>query len=143
MKDKLTDKFYERHAALAKNPDISARHIRKNQLEKFAQDFATVYNSAWAGHGGLKEMKKDMVLKMFKQMKPVMDEKIMWYVYEKDEPIALWVNLPDLNQWFKYLNGKFDLLGQTKISVDQKNEEMQEIYRAGVWHCSEMAGVRA
>ena len=44
-----------------------------------------------------------------------MDEKIIWYAYYKDDPIAIFVNLPDLNQWFKYLNGKFDLLHKLKF----------------------------
>lgn len=113
--DQIQQKFYDRHAIVAKNPDITARHLQKKELEKFAVDFATVYNRAWAGHGGLKEIRRDMAIKMFRQMKPVLDEKIMWYVYEKEEPIAIWINLPDLNQWFKYLNGKFDLFAKLKF----------------------------
>lgn len=113
--DRLQDKFYERHQQLSQNPDISARHLKKSQLEKFAADFATVYNKAWAGHGSLKEVKVEMVIKMFKQMKPVMDEKVIWFVYEKENPVAIWVNLPDLNQWFKHLNGKFNLLAKLKF----------------------------
>jgi hypothetical protein len=46
-------------------------------------------------------------LKMFQSMKPVMDEKISWFVYHDETPIGIWINLPDLNQWFKYLHGKF------------------------------------
>ena len=112
---RLQDKFYKRHAECARNPDISAKHIRKNQLEKFADDFTTVYNKAWAGHGGLKQMDKRTVLKMFQSMKPVMDEKVCWFVYHQDEPIAIWLNLPDLNQWFKYLHGKFGWLEKLKF----------------------------
>jgi hypothetical protein len=48
-------------------------------------------------------------------MKPVMDEKVVWFTYYKDEPIAMWVNMPDLNEWFKYLNGRFDWLGKLKF----------------------------
>ena len=44
-----------------------------------------------------------------------MDEKIIWFVYHQEEPIAIFVNLPDLNQWFKYLNGKFDLWHKLKF----------------------------
>src|SRR5205085_9847939 len=113
--DPMQQKFFDRHAVIEKNRDISARHLRKRELEKYAVDFAAVYNKAWAGHGGLKEIKKDMVIKMFRQMKPVLDEKIMWYVYDKDQPIAVWINLPDLNQWFKYLNGKFNLFAKLKF----------------------------
>jgi hypothetical protein len=113
--DPLQPKFYSRHAECAKDPNFSCTHIKKNQLEKFANDFAIVYNKAWAGHGGLKELDRKVVLKMFQTMKPVMDEKINWFVYYKDEPIAIWINLPDLNQWFKYLNGKFDLWHKLKF----------------------------
>lgn len=115
VNERLQSKFYERHAALSKNPDLRAQNLKKNQLEKFAADFTTVYNKAWAGHGGLKEVKKELILKMFKQMKPVMDEKVMWFVYEKDEPIAIWISLPDINQWFKHLNGKFNLLAKLRF----------------------------
>ncbi|MGZ8553994.1 MAG: hypothetical protein ACXWV8_11345 [Chitinophagaceae bacterium] len=113
--DKVQQKLYDRHAACAADPDFSSSHIRKHQLEKFAGDFTTVYNKAWAGHGGLKELDKKVVLKMFQSMKPVLDEKICWFAYYKNEPVGIWINLPDLNQWFKHLNGKFDVLHKLKF----------------------------
>jgi hypothetical protein len=42
-------------------------------------------------------------------MKPVMDERLLWYTYYRNEPIAIFTNLPDLNQWFRHLHGKFGL----------------------------------
>jgi GNAT superfamily N-acetyltransferase len=39
---------------------------------------------------------------------------VVWFTYHED-PIALFVNLPDLNQWFKHLNGQFDLLHKLKF----------------------------
>lgn len=115
VKDPVNEKFYARHAECAKDPNFSSRHIKKDQLEKFASDFTTVYNKAWAGHGGLKQIEQRVVVKMFKSMKPVMDEKISWFVYYKDEPIGIWINLPDLNQWFKHLHGKFGLFHKLKF----------------------------
>lgn len=114
-KKRLSDKLLERFKVLENNPDFSARYIDKRHLEKYAEDFTIVYNAAWAGHGGMKQLKKEQVIHMFRQMKPVMDERIVWFAYYKDEPIAIYVNLPDLNQWFKYLNGKFDLLHKLKF----------------------------
>ncbi|MEO5995670.1 MAG: hypothetical protein ABIN89_03110, partial [Chitinophagaceae bacterium] len=32
----MKDKFYERHAIIAKDPDYQARHINKNELKKYA-----------------------------------------------------------------------------------------------------------
>jgi len=113
--DPIMKKFYDRHADCARDQNFSAAHIKKNQLEKFADDFTIVYNKAWAGHGGLKQLDRKVVLKMFKSMKPVMDEKISWFVYYKDEPIGIWINLPDLNQWFKHLHGKFSLWHKLKF----------------------------
>ena len=111
----LQQKFYDRHAECAKDPNYSASHIKKNQLDKFAADFTTVYNKAWAGHGGLKHLEEKVVRKMFRSMKPVMDEKLSWFTYYKGEPIAIWINLPDLNQWFKYLDGKFSFWYKLKF----------------------------
>ncbi|WP_343701155.1 hypothetical protein [Chitinophaga sp.] len=110
VKDRVQEKFYTRHAALAKDPAYSARHIKKDRLEDFAQDFTTIYNKAWAGHGGGKEITKEQTLVLFKKMKPVMDEKIVWFAYYNNEPIACWLNLPELNQYFKHMGGKFGLL---------------------------------
>ncbi|HEY0041411.1 MAG TPA: hypothetical protein VGB71_12140 [Flavisolibacter sp.] len=114
-KNKLSDKVLERHAIYEKDPRFSVRNIEKNKLEKYAADFAKVYNAAWAGHGGLKELKPEQVVIMFKKMKPVMDESIVWFTYRDEDPIAIFVNLPDLNQWFKHLKGKFDLLHKLKF----------------------------
>ena len=111
----LEKKVWERHNMVAADKNFSAKYIDKNQLEKYAADFAEVYNKAWAGHGGLKELAKEQVVIMFKKMKPVMDEKIIWYVYFKEQPIGIFVNLPDLNQWFKHLHGKFGLLQKIKF----------------------------
>ncbi len=122
----LHQKYYDRHAINTLDPDFSTTHIKKNQLEKFAKDFTIVYNKAWAGHGGLKQLEEKVVLKMFKAMKPVMDERINLFLYYKNEPAGIWVNLPDLNQWFKHLNGKFGLLQKLKflwIKATKKNKK--------------------
>lgn len=101
-------KFHNRHAAIARDPSYKIVHIDKHRLEKFAADFTLVYNEAWASHDGAKELQQPQVLKLFSQMKPVLDEQIAWFVYHHEQPVAVFINLPDLNQWFKYLNGRFD-----------------------------------
>ncbi|MES1225788.1 MAG: hypothetical protein ABUT20_60480, partial [Bacteroidota bacterium] len=116
-------KFFERHAQCAADPNFSSSFLKKKELEKFAKDFTTVYNKAWAGHGGMKELAEPVVQKMFKSMKPVIDEHISWFVYYKNEPVAMWLNLPDLNQWFKYLDGKFGLWQKLKFLWVKKTKK--------------------
>lgn len=113
--DPLPARFPERHAKFASKPGYSAKHISIKDLEKHAADFAHVYNSAWAQHGEAKEITKEQVIKLFNKMKPIMDERLIWFTYYKEEPIAMWINIPDLNQYFKHFNGKFGLLQKLKL----------------------------
>jgi hypothetical protein len=105
----LSARIWDRHAIIAQNPDFKAIHASKKDINRFADDFAYVYNKAWAGHGGMKQLSNEQARLIFQTMKPVMDEKLLWYTYHKDEPIAIFTNIPDLNQWFRHLNGKFGL----------------------------------
>jgi hypothetical protein len=109
-KEPFNKKIWERHALIAQDRNFRAEHIRKNELDKYAGYFTEVYNKAWAGHGGLKQLSVEQVKIMFRTMKPVMDEKIIWFVFYGKDPVAIFVNLPDLNQWFKYLNGQFGII---------------------------------
>ena len=121
-KKTLNKKIFDRHDAIASDPNYSALHISKKHLKKFANDFTIVYNKAWAGHGGLKQLTKEIVMKTFQAMKPVMDERISWFAYYKDEPIAIFINIPDLNQWFSHLNGQFSLWHQLKFLWIKRTE---------------------
>ncbi|HEY0750714.1 MAG TPA: hypothetical protein VGD26_06150, partial [Chitinophagaceae bacterium] len=118
----LSAKLLARHSDFEKDADYEVKNIEKDKIEKYAEDFAAVYNAAWAGHGGLKQLKKDQVVLMFRKMKPVMDERIVWFAYYKGQPIGIFTNLPDLNQWFRYLNGKFDLVNKLKFLWIKKNK---------------------
>ena len=114
VQTRLSEKFYEQYDKYSSMPEYKAVHVDKKQLEKFSADFSMVYNDAWAKHEGNKQLSKEVAFKMFKAMKPVMDENLIWFIYHNDKPIACWVNLPELNQVFKHLNGKFGLIAKLK-----------------------------
>ncbi len=111
----LPQRFIDRHTKFSAKKDYSARHVSLKNLEKHAEEFAMVYNAAWAQHGEAKEITKEQVVKLFNQMKLIMDERIIWFAYYKDEPIAMWINIPDLNQYFKHFNGRFGLLEKLRL----------------------------
>lgn len=112
---KLQPKLHERHDVIAKNSDFRAEYLNINNLDKYVADFVFVYNKAWASHGGGKDMSLSQGKLIFKTMKPVIDPKIVWFVYYQNKPVAFWLNLPDLNQYFKHLNGKFGLFQKIKF----------------------------
>lgn len=105
--DPVSRVFTVMHRKFAKNPDITAQPLTLKHLHKFSADFAEIYNRAWADHGEGKQLDEAKTYKMFRAMRSVINEHISWFVYENGKPIAMWVNIPDLNQWFRYLNGKF------------------------------------
>ena len=119
---------------IARDKDYVFLHIRKNQLEKFAEDFRIIYNQAWAKHSGVREMPKAQAMSIMKQLKPVLDEEIVWFAYYKTEPIAFFIMIPELNQIFKYLDGK--LMGKWDIAAKAKF-----LYYKWTGKCKKMFGV--
>jgi len=115
VKSRLQEKFYHVHNELSKDPGYRAISYDKNQVEKFAKDFTYIYNLAWAAHPGDKKMEERTMVKMLTSIKQVIDERIIWFTYYKEEPIAFWLNLPDLNQYFKHFNGKFGLIEKLRL----------------------------
>lgn len=107
--------FFERAERILNNPEFSFKHIDKKQLGQFAEDFRTVYNKAWAKHLGTDDMTPEKAKAIMQRMKPIMDEEMMWFGYRDGEPVAFFIMLPELNQIFKHVNGKLDLIGKIKF----------------------------
>ncbi len=118
--DPVAKNFVGMHERVLRNKNISARPLQVKFLEKFAHDFTTVYNQAWASHGQGKQMTEAQTLKLFKTLKPVINENISWFAYENEKPIAFWMNIPDLNQWIKFFNGKFGFLQKLVFLIIKK-----------------------
>lgn len=111
----FVDKIIRRHDAVAKDPAYRAVHYQKSQMQKFAEDFTTIHNKAWRLHGEGRDTTVEEALKEFKGMSPLVDEKIIWFVYHHEEPIAFWISIPDINQIFKLFNGKFSWIEQLRF----------------------------
>lgn len=127
VSDTLPPRFQERYDKFNGKPGYNARHISIKQLDKYANDFATVYNAAWAQHGEAKEITKEQVMKLFKTLKPIMDERVVWFAYYKEEPIAMFINIPDVNQYIKGFNGKLGLLQKLQLLWKRRTMKYQKL----------------
>jgi hypothetical protein len=120
------EKYVRLWNIIKSNKDYEFTYAKKNNLEKYAEDFRTILNAAWAKHDGFREMTSEQAMKIMKTMKPIMVEHIMQFAYYKGRPIAMYINIPELNQFFKHVNGKLDLIGKLKTFYYQKTMKYQK-----------------
>jgi len=111
----LSAKLKVKADRIAANPDYTFRHIELKNLNQYTEHFREIYNKAWGNHKGVATLSSLVAKQLMKQMKPIIDEKIMWFGYYKNEPVAMFINLPEVNQIFKHVNGKLDLVGKLKF----------------------------
>ncbi len=110
-----------------KKPEYSFRHFEKAAFEEFAADFREIYNDAWSDFPAFSPLEMESIRETFRQMKPVMDEKIIWFAYHHSEPISFLVCIPDVNQYMKYLNGKLNWWGKLKFLWYKKTTTVDRI----------------
>ena len=101
--------------AAAQAPEFTFAHVRKREAEKLAQDFHHVYNLAWARHPGVQPMTLDQARTIAREMKPVVDERLLWFAYHGTEPVAFFLSLPELNQIFRHIGRRLNLLGKLRF----------------------------
>ncbi len=92
-------------------------YARKSNPEKLARDFHHVYNLAWGEHAGIGAMTLEQARHIVQEMKPVMDEQLLWFVYYGDEPVAFFLSLPELNQIFRHVGPRLNLVGKLRFLV--------------------------
>jgi hypothetical protein len=111
----LHPRLSEKAELARKNPDYDFRYLRKSEFDKLPEYLMTVYNRAWANRSENPELSMAQAKVLVKQMKPIMDEKLLYFGFYKGEPVSFFLSLPEINQIFKYVNGKLDWLGKLKF----------------------------
>ena len=112
----VTQAIEEKAERIYQNPNYEFRHIEKSKLNQYAEDFRIIFNAAWAKFPGVKEMSSEQAQKLVKQMKPILDEQLLWFAYTSEgDPVAFFIVIPDLNQIVKHLNGKLNVWGMIKF----------------------------
>lgn len=112
--------FRRKYDQLLTDSKFSVSNVKGYSIDRIAKEFCEVYNAAWVDHEGFKPMKESSALKIMKSMKPVMDPRINIFVYYEDKPVAFYINLPELNEIFKYVDGNLNWIGKLKFLWHKK-----------------------
>lgn len=113
VQEKLDTRYAERAKKILQHKGYTFSHVDRANLEKAATDFRTVYNKAWVKHAGVSEISEKQANDLLKDMKPILDPRLIWFAYYEEEPVAFWISLPDVNELIvQKLNGKLTLWGK-------------------------------
>ncbi len=115
IEDPLHPRLFYKAKLIAEDPDYTFVHLNMKTSEQHILDIIEIYNKAWKGHKGVPQMTQEQGKEIFNKLKPIVDERIIWLAYYKNEPVAFYFNIPDVNGILKYLNGKLGVLGKLKF----------------------------
>jgi hypothetical protein len=111
----ISPRLHEKALLASKDPDYEFRHIRKDEVDKLPEFIMRVYNKAWANRRDIPELTLAQAKLIVKQMKPIMDIHLVYFGFYKGEPVSFFISLPEINQIFKYVNGRLDWIGKLKF----------------------------
>ena len=106
---------YARVKRLEETPGYRFDHIDKRNLEQVADDFRLIYNKAWANFPGVRPMTREQAQSMMKAMKPIIDEKLIYFAYFNDEPVGFFIMVPDLNRGIGRFHAKLNLVNKLRL----------------------------
>jgi len=97
-------------------PGYEFRHFTWKEEEKYTNDFAEVFNEAWASFKkNFEPLEPAYIRATLKKARPIVDEEFTWLAYYEGKPIGIYLMFPDLNQILKHLNGKLGLFDLVKF----------------------------
>jgi hypothetical protein len=106
----LSKPFPERQVQFAKHirEKFRMEHFSFKNREKYLTDICTIYNKVWADfHEDYTPVDYGEIEKIFLKAKPIVNEELIWFAYDKETPVAIVIVFPDVNQILKKIgNGK-------------------------------------
>ncbi len=111
----VAPRLAEKAAITSKDPDYDFRYIPKAELPRLPEYIHHVYNKAWASRSENPDLNLQQANLLVKQMKPILDPRLLYFGFYKGEPVSFFLSLPEMNQIFKHVNGKLDWLGKLKF----------------------------
>lgn len=111
----VSERLAYKASLFAGNADYSFRHLLRSELKLLPEYIRSVYNQAWANRAENPELSSAQAKLLVKQMKPIIDPRLLWFSFYKGEPVAFFLSLPEINQWFKHVSGSLSGIGLLKF----------------------------
>lgn len=121
------DKYKRFTDRLQQRSNLRAEHFKLHDMDRFVSDFTQIYNRAWEQHEHFVPFTTDRVRKLFKDMKPIIREDLLWFLYDGEKPIGFYLSLIDLNQILKKVGHNMNWWGKIKFFYHLKTTKINKI----------------
>lgn len=111
----LSPKLAHKAKLVGKDPGYQFRYLQENEIPKLGEYIREVYNKAWANRAENPEITSQQAALIVKQMKPILDNKLLFFGFYKGTPVGFFLSLPEINQIFRYVNGNLNWWGKLKF----------------------------
>jgi hypothetical protein len=115
IKHGFSDEIVRKAERVFENPDYTFEQYDDSKREKIAEDFATIFNAAWARFPGIPKTSKAHSLALLNQMRPIMDDRLIIIAYHKEEPVGFFIMMQDISQVLRNFNGKLNLINKLRL----------------------------
>lgn len=93
---------------LKQRQPMYVRAFSYEEADRFAKDFAEVYNASFGHFEHVNPIDEAVVKKMMEQAKPILDPELACIAYYDDKPAGFVVLYPDINPLVKHAKGKLN-----------------------------------
>jgi hypothetical protein len=119
----LPERFSKIASWLSKKPEYTFEHFQWKNIHNYVNDFAEVYNLAWASFKkNFEPMQSEYIVHTLKKARMIIEEEFIWIAYYNGKPVAIYLMYPDLNQILKHLDGRMHLLNMLKFFYLKKTK---------------------
>jgi len=113
---------------LKRYPGLRVRNLDMDHFKRDAEYIREIYNEAWSDNWGHVPMTNREFDRLAKDLKQIIDPRLVVLVEDDGDPVAFAVSLPDLNYAIKTLNeGRLLPFGFLKLLFLAKSDVIREI----------------
>lgn len=118
----MPERFTKISTWAKKRGNVDVHFIDKKQLGKYVEYFREIHADAWQDHEHHTEISREDGLKLAENLKPILVDYFVPFAFIEGEPAGVLLAVPDLNQIFKPLKGKFGLIDKLLFLWRKRND---------------------
>lgn len=105
---------------LAATGEFEFKPITKKDYPFISDRFRDIYNKAWSKFIGVVPMTKEQSDQLFKEIKPIIDNDLIYFAYHNGRTVGFFIMVPNINDAIRHLNGKFNWWAKLKFMYHLK-----------------------